>query len=176
MGAADGTVVKGLPASVEEVLGDPARLRAVGVALAQVGPLREQLDAVAERTAFALDAPVSLVTLVLDAAVMVVGTMGVDEDDEPVPAELAMCPWTVQEAGPYVVEDAAAHPVHGDNPLLHEIGLAAYAGVPLVFEGRVVGAHCVQHDEPHAYTPTELAVLERGAAEIAAILQAYAPV
>jgi GAF domain-containing protein len=118
--------------------------------------------------------PVSLVSLVFSGAQVVAGSSGLTgwvAETGGTPIEWSFCAHAVASGQPYVVPDAARDDVQGTNPAVTVDGVASYAGFPLVSaSGHVLGAHCVVGVEPHEFTPKEVAVLERAAAEVVAAL------
>ena len=50
-----------------------------------------------------------------------------------------------------VLPDARLHPALRDNLAVPELGVVAYAGMPLTdLEGRVLGSLCAIDDKPHS--------------------------
>jgi formate hydrogenlyase transcriptional activator len=61
---------------------------------------------------------------------------------------------------PLVVADNRGHPLIGDNPAVTQLGLVAYAGIPLVTsEGHALGTFCVLDKRPHDWTDDEVEIL-----------------
>jgi GAF domain-containing protein len=138
--------------------------------------LRAQLDAITARTADRLGLPSSLVTLVLDTAQVLAGSHGVPEwivAAGGTPVEWSFCAHTVSRGGPYVVTDATTDPAHADNPLVTVDGVTSYAGVPLVIDGQVLGAHCVLGGHPRTFSEADLAELREAADDIVALLERH---
>lgn len=131
------------------------------------------LDAIAEGTAQRTGVPASLATLVLNSAQLVAGASravrGYGEVDGS-PVEWSFCADIVTSGEPFVVTDAAADPRTRDSPAVTLVGIASYAGVPVVLRGQTVGAHCLVAMTPQTFTDGHLSELHRGAAEIAAVL------
>ncbi|MET0425072.1 MAG: GAF domain-containing protein [Actinoplanes sp.] len=138
--------------------------------------LRARLNVIAERTANRLGQPVSLISLVTDLAQFFPGSYGLDgwlAEVEGTPAEWSFCARMVETRAPYVVPDTVNDRDQATNPLVTDDGVASYAGVPIVVDGEVLGAHCVLGKTPHDYTDEEMAELTRGAEEIVALLEEY---
>jgi GAF domain-containing protein len=138
--------------------------------------LRRQLDAITERTAKRLGRPVSLVSMVLDTAQFFAGSYGLDgwlAEVQGTPIEWSFCVNAVISGEPYVVPDAATDLLQSTNPLVTADGLGSYAGVPIVVDGAVLGAHCVLGFGPDSFGPADLEELRRSAAEVAALLEEY---
>jgi GAF domain-containing protein len=138
--------------------------------------LRAQLDAVSARTAARLGQPVSLVTMVLDGAQFFAGSFGLEgwlADVGGTPAEWSFCVNAVRSGEAYVVSDARVDALHAANPLVRVDGVRSYAGVPIVMDGEVLGAHCVLGYAPSDFSAVDLDVLRAGADEIVALLDAH---
>jgi CheY-like chemotaxis protein len=82
------------------------------------------------------------------------------EDWETLSREDTMCTHTILEDDVLVVEDVDADPRFADNDRLDELGIVAYAGVPLrTSRGATIGAFCLTHGEPRSFSEGELADL-----------------
>ncbi|MDI6105903.1 GAF domain-containing protein [Actinoplanes sp. NEAU-A12] len=158
-------------------LGEPARMSQ----LARYGlfhpGLKARMEAIAAHSAHQLNAPISLVSMVLDSAQFLLGAHGVTgwiDEALGTPAEWALCTHTVLAGRPYCLIDATTDAVHADNPLLDMIGVRSYAGVPLIDDsGHVLGAHCIIDVAPRTFTEDDLTVLHHGADQAMEILSAY---
>ena len=70
-----------------------------------------------------------------------------------------------------MIADAAEYPLVCDNLAVRDMGIKAYAGMPLVLsDGQVVGAMSAIDTEPHHWTARELKTLEGLAAGVRALL------
>ncbi|MEU4424930.1 GAF domain-containing protein [Actinoplanes sp. NPDC024001] len=158
-------------------LGEPARIRELAGYDLLNPDLRTSLDAIALRSATLLEAPVSLVSVVLDSSQFILGSHGVSgwvAESQGTPAEWAMCTHTVLAGEPYCVTDGMADPKHAGNPFLQMTGLRSYLGVPLLgADEHVLGAHCVIDARPRIFTDVDLAVLHDGAEKVMRLLGAY---
>ncbi len=138
--------------------------------------LRRELDAITERTAGRLGLPISLVSFVLDTAQLLGGAYGVDgwiAAAQGTPVEWSFCANAVASGQPYIVPDATIDAQQSGNPLVTIDGIRSYAGVPLVLDGQVLGAHCIIGTDAHIFTDADLAELRTSAEEITAVLQNY---
>ena len=120
---------------------------------------------VAER----LVAPVALVSLVdLDGQVFP-GAFGLAEPWEAerwTPLTHSFCQYVVTSGDPLVVANSNDEPLVADNQAVMDLGVIAYAGVPLrTGAGPVVGAMCAIDHRPRQWTPSDLAQLNGIAAE-----------
>ena len=157
-------------------LGDPLRMRTLaGYDLTTPG-LAVHLDPICGDTADRLNAPVSLISIILDRTQLIVGSHGLDgwvDQVQGVPAEWAICSHTVLAGAPYRVTDALTDPRHMDNPLLAATGLRSYAGVPLLDpNGQALGAHCVLDVAARDLTEEDFEILRNGARRAMSILAA----
>ncbi len=141
---------------------DAARLRS----LAQLGlgaQAYPQLQAVAERVQRWLDVPVAIVTVVGPDRQMFPGMTGLPEPwatARSAPLRDLFYPHVVTTTEPLIVSDAREHPLLQDSPAVDELGVVAYAGIPLTDEaGHVLGALCAIDRAPRTWTAAHLDVL-----------------
>jgi GAF domain-containing protein len=138
--------------------------------------LRRRLDDITRRTSDRLGQPISLVSMVLNEAQFFPGSHGLDgwlADLAGTPIEWSFCVNVVESGTAYVVPDAVADAKQAGNPLVTVDGIRSYAGVPIVVDGAVLGAHCVLGHDARPFSEADLAELRRGAAEISALLSAH---
>ncbi|BBH68153.1 hypothetical protein ACTI_48380 [Actinoplanes sp. OR16] len=158
-------------------LGTPERMREIAGYDLLNPDLRAGLDEVAKRSATLLEAPVSLVSVVLDTSQLIIGGHGVGgwvAEAQGTPAEWAMCTHTVLAGEPYCVIDGREDPVHAGNPFLEMTGLRSYLGVPLLGQGgEVMGAHCVIDSRRRIFTDVDLAVLTDSAEKVMKLMSAH---
>ncbi|GIF05055.1 GAF domain-containing protein [Actinoplanes siamensis] len=157
-------------------LTDPTRIRALASIDFDNPALRAALDKIAQRTAALTGLPVSMVTLVLDTAQLIVGSCGLDDSwmtaAGGTPVEWSFCANTVTTGRPYVLPDTA-HSEQAASPLVTVDGMASYAGVPITLAGHIVGAHCVMGLTAQPFTPEQLDQLRGAAAEISDLLRQF---
>ena len=162
------------PTELFSRLGAPARMQQIARYEVFDPTLQAQLDALSARTAALLNAPVSMVSVVLDSSQFIIGQHGVPgwiAEVQGTPAEWALCSHTVLAGRPYCIADGTTDPVHADNPLLAMTPVRSYAGVPLTDDsGHVLGAHCVIDVTPRTFTDADIAVLTAGAGEAMRLL------
>jgi serine phosphatase RsbU (regulator of sigma subunit) len=88
------------------------------------------------------------------------------------PLTHSFCQYVVRTAQPLIVPDARADPLLRDNLAVRDIGVTAYAGIPLLdLDGCVVGSLCAIDTEPRQWTAAEIGLLTDLAATCQAELQ-----
>ncbi|TDC76103.1 GAF domain-containing protein [Micromonospora sp. KC606] len=147
----------GIPA-----LRDPARLRSLADTGLDAAP-DEAFDRFARLVGDLLEAPVALVSLVGADRQFFPGAVGLPEPwagRRETPLDRSFCQHVVDIAIPMVLPDARLHPRVRRNLAIPELGLVAYAGVPLTdLDGRVLGALCAIDHRPRAWTAPQLRTL-----------------
>jgi hypothetical protein len=149
---------------------DQARLQA----LYATGLLDTGIDASFDRFArvasTALRASVALISLVDDRRQFLKSAVGLPEpfaSRRELPLTHSFCQHVVSTKEPIVIADAPKHPLVRDNLAVLELGVKAYAGVPLLTqESQALGALCVMEPTPRAWTTHEVEVLQAIAAAI----------
>jgi GAF domain-containing protein len=132
---------------------------------------------IAEEAAARLELPVSLISVVLDEALHVAGSHGIDGlwlgETRGHPVEWSFCATSVRTRDAFVVENAATHPYHGTNPLVTEDGVRCYAGVPLTSSrGHVLGNLCVVGLEERSFSAGDVEILRGLAREAVGRIEA----
>jgi serine phosphatase RsbU (regulator of sigma subunit) len=143
-------------------LSDPGRLRALAeTGLGAVADPR--MEAIVERVRQRMRVPVALVSLVQHDTQVFPGAAGLPEpwaSARATPLTHSFCQHVVMSAEPLVVPDAGAHPVVRDNLAVSDLGVRAYAGMPLTDEeGHVLGSLCAIDVRPREWHADELDVL-----------------
>lgn len=152
---------------------DARRLDVISRAELAHGAADESLDGLARIAAAAVRAPVSLATVVGADAQFFPGAVGLDEPwagRRQTPLSHSFCRH-VLGGRPLVVENAMTDPVVRHNPAIQDLGVVAYAGVPLrVGDSGIVGALCVIDHRPRSWSGHDMAVLgEMAPVAVAAI-------
>jgi hypothetical protein len=77
------------------------------------------------------------------------------------PLSHSLCQHVVVARRPLAIGDTGRDAVARDNPLVRELGLAAYLGVPLIdgTSGYVLGSVCVADHRPREWTSDQVAIL-----------------
>jgi GAF domain-containing protein len=155
-----------------ETMADPARLAAVKEAEAEIAkhPAFEQLSVLASQL---LVSPVSIASLINDTHQVYKGQVGVQEpfaSEGRVELSHTFCQWVVSANDALVVDDARRHKVLKDNPVAKELGVVAYAGMPVTGRGNLpVGSMCAIDVRPRNWTPEDLKTLQ----DLATVASAY---
>ncbi len=145
------------------VLGDPARLAALR-ALALLDAPEEAAFARLARLATALlGVPIALVSLVDADRQFFAGQVGLPEpwaSQRQTPLSHSFCRHVVANGAPLVVADARDHPLLKDNLAIPDLGVVAYAGLPLIdAAGQALGSFCAIDSAPRDWDESELALL-----------------
>ena len=156
----------------------------VSTALPVTTPLPAVADIAFDRLASVvrrvLGVPVALVTLVDRDQQVFPGAVGLPEPyatSRSTPLSHSFCQHVVARAEPLIVTDAREDPLVSTNLAVPELGVIAYAGMPIIdFDGSVAGSLCAIDTEPRQWGAEELALLQDLAAAASAELQLRAAV
>ncbi|CAN5705561.1 GAF domain-containing sensor histidine kinase [soil metagenome] len=146
------------------------------IALHKSGLLDSPPEVVFDRlTAFTsrvLKVPVALISLVDDHRQFFKSSCGLPapyEARRETPLSHSFCQHVVASDEPLIVSDARTHPLVKDNLAIPDLGVIAYAGMPLRDEkGVCLGALCAIDGVPRDWTEEELATLSALAAQVSA--------
>jgi GAF domain-containing protein len=145
-----------------DVLVDPARLRSLQRVCVDAEP-DEAFDRFASLVKRLLGVPVALVSLVDGERQFFPGQVGLQEPwsaKRETPLSHSFCQHVVIEGETKVFPDARIYAQVRDNPAIPDLGVVAYAGVPLTdADGRTLGSLCAIDTDPRAWTKAELAIL-----------------
>jgi GAF domain-containing protein len=161
--AAPAADLAAIEAAVLTVVTDPTRLAAV----ARLGPLYDRpppsLERLTRLAADLLEAPVALLTLVDEGRQLFIGSHGLPEpihSARQTPLQYSVCQYAVAAGGPLVVGDVGDHPFLANHAAVTELGVAAYAGIPITGPDEwAIGALCVIDFSPRDWTDDQLANL-----------------
>jgi GAF domain-containing protein len=144
-------------------IADPERLRSLQRACLAAEP-DQAFDRFAGMVKRLLGVPVALVSLVDDERQFFPGQVGLAEPwdvKRETPLSHSFCQHVVHEGRTKVYADARTDPQVRDNLAIPDLGVVAYAGVPLTdADGRTLGSLCAIDTRPRQWTAGELAVLE----------------
>ena len=145
-------------------LADLSRLQA----LEQLGLTADadaRMDEFADWVRLDVGVPVALVSLVRPDSQVFPGMAGLPEPWAALrstPLSHSFCQHVVLTAAPLVIADARDHPLVRDNLAVADLGVIAYAGMPLTDgAGNVLGALCAIDTTPRNWTGTEIDTLRR---------------
>ena len=153
--------VDAAPAPPPPAVSDPARLAAVqgsGLLAAKDDPAFDRLTRMAARL---LDAPVALVSLVDADRQVFASCIGLEAPwNRETPLTHSFCQHAVELREPLVVGDARQHPVLRRNLAIRDLGVVAYAGIPLIDgDGQALGTLCVADSRPRDWTVDQIETL-----------------
>ncbi len=149
---------------------DPARLRSLRRSgLLDTAP-EESFDRITRIAASALGVPISLVSLVDDDRQFFKSCLGLPQpwaDARETPLSRSFCQHVVVGAEPLIISDAREHPLVQDNPAIVELGVVAYAGIPLKMpDGEIIGSLCAIDSVPREWTEHDVEMLSDLAAAV----------
>jgi GAF domain-containing protein len=147
---------------------DPQRLAALRrLVLLDTGPT-EAFDRLVRLAARTLGTPMAMLTLIDADRQYFKAAFGLPEPFASLretPLEYSICQYAVALGRPLVICDTRVEHWLDDNPAVTEVGVAAYAGIPLVTtEGYAVGTLCVLDVVARQWTDADLLSLEELAA------------
>ncbi len=121
------------------------------------------MERYAERVREALGVPVSLVSLVDSQQQVIPGMSGLPSPwagQRATPLSHSLCQHVVASGESLVIRDARTDPLVQESPAVGELGVIAYAGMPLTDDdGNVLACLCAIDTEPRNWTPSELRLL-----------------
>lgn len=143
-------------------LADPARLRSLQ-RVCVGAESDEAFDRFASLVKRLLGVPVALVSLVDEQRQFFPGQVGLAEPwslKRETPLSHSFCQYVVVEGQPKVFPDARIYAQVRDNLAIPDLGVIAYAGMPLTdADGRTLGSLCAIDTKPRAWTKAELEIL-----------------
>ncbi len=156
--------------AVERVLAVPGRLQALRETdLLDAQPV-EALDRAVELIRLGTGASIALVSLVDNVRQFFTSASGLPSplsEERQTPLSHSFCKHVVADASPLIVDDATKHPLVCDNPAVPELGIQAYAGIPIrTGDGHILGSVCAVDAVPREWTEDEIRVLELAAAMV----------
>src|SRR5882672_5287078 len=154
----------------EEQIRNAARLEALGRTSLLDSPPEEVFDRLTRLAARVLHVPSAMVSLVDGDRQFFKSSVGVPEpwaSLRQTPLTHSFCKHAVASGEPLVVTDAREDPLVRDNLAVSELGVIAYAGVPLTStDGYTLGALCVMDVRPRDWRNDEIEVLRSLAASV----------
>jgi hypothetical protein len=142
-------------------------LQATGLLDSDVTP---SFDRLARLAAHTLQAPVALVSLVDRDRQFFKSCLGLPEpwtSQRESPLTHSFCQHAVASREPLIITDARRHPVLHDNLAIRDMGVVAYAGIPLIDDGgKALGTLCVIDSQPRHWTSRQIELLGDIAASV----------
>ncbi len=147
-----------------EILRDPARLRALTSTGLLDSPPEEAFDALASVVRSFLGVPTAIITLVDDRRQFFKSAVGLPEpwaSRRQTPLSHSLCKYVVASGASLRLDDTREEPEYRDNPAVCELGVAAYAGVPLrdPVSDQVLGTVAAIDEHPRHWSDDDLALL-----------------
>jgi hypothetical protein len=144
-------------------LGDPRRVAAVRRTGLMGTPPEEAFDRLTRLAQRILDVPSAFVALIDDETHYLKSCagspVGFQAGDE-VPLRQSLCQHAVVEAEPLILRDAREDPRFRSHPGPRELGVVAYAGIPLMTRaGEAIGTLCAVDTRPRLWTRDQIATL-----------------
>ncbi len=148
---------------LDHAIHNPSRLATLMNTGLVGSPIEEAFDRLTRLAAHTVRAPVSLVSLVAEERQFFKSVFGLPEpwaSRRETPLTHSFCRHMVATGEPLIVTDARQHPLVQDNPAIRDLGVIAYAGMPLTLHnGETIGSFCVIDSVPREWTQEELALL-----------------
>jgi GAF domain-containing protein len=142
-------------------------LHATGLLDSDISP---SFDRLARLASHVLHAPVALVSLVDADRQFFKSCLGLPEpwaSRRGSPLTHSFCQHAVASREPLLVSDAREHEVLRDNLAIRDMGVIAYAGIPLIDdEGNALGTLCVIDSQPRHWTSHQIQLLGDIAASV----------
>jgi GAF domain-containing protein len=156
-------VASGMAVNVLEVLTDPARIVAAERLLPLDAPRARILDRLVRLAAGLVQAPIAMLTIVEGERQVFAAQTGLPEElarPGSTGLEYSICQHAVSRGRPLIVGDAPSHSLLRDHPAVVDLGVVAYAGIPLVMaSGYAVGTLCAVDLVPRDWSDDHLAQL-----------------
>ena len=129
------------------------------------------LNAVVATLRIACAVPIAVVNIVTHNTQTYPAEVGVGAPCTTVPDALSFCAEVVGSRSPLAITNAREHPVYAQNPMVVDGVVGAYAGVPLVDDGFVLGSVSIFDDRPRQFTAEELELLQHQAQLASSVLR-----
>ena len=147
----------------ERALAEPKRIMAVQQTGLVDGASDPGLETLAQLCAKLLDIPVALISLVDPERQFFAASCGLPQpwaSQRQTRLSHSFCQHVVVSRQPFVVSDARQHPLVKDNLAIRDLGVIAYAGVPLTTEDDdILGSFCAIDSKPRAWSKDDLSTL-----------------
>lgn len=156
-----------------EALSSEARLAAIRETRLVDSPATQSFDELTRLATSLLGTPVALVSIVTKDKQFFKSQVGLSDPwakFRQTPLSHSFCQWVVSSRDELIISDARQHEGLIPNLALRDLGVVAYAGVPLSSSsGQVLGSFCAIDSKPHWWTDDDLATLR----DLSKIAEAY---
>jgi len=157
----------------EEAIRNPERLTALKRSGLLDSPPTESFDELTRLATSLLGTPVALVSLVDESRQFFKSQMGLAEpwaSLRQTPLSHSFCQWVVTSQDELVIADARQHRGLLSNLAVRDLGVVAYAGMPISAPGgEMLGSFCAIDVKPHQWSDEDLAILR----DLSRIAEAY---
>ena len=144
-------------------LREPRRVAAVRATGLVHGPADPGLETLARLCAKLLNVPVALISLVEADRQFFAASCGLPQPwagERQTRLSHSFCQHVVASRQPFVVSDAREHPLVRENLAIRDLGVIAYAGIPLTtLDDDVLGSFCAIDNRPRTWTKADLDIL-----------------
>jgi GAF domain-containing protein len=158
------------PDDVARALAQPGRLAELQDAALLDSTPEEQFDRLARLAARVVNAPVALVSAVDEDRQFFKSCLGLPEpwaSKRQAPLTHSFCQHAVASRETLLVDDAREHELLRDNLAIRDMGVIAYAGIPLIMpDGHALGTLCVIDSRPRHWTTYQVQLLKDLAASV----------
>ena len=143
---------------------DPARLAALARLDPVAAPAGATFDRLTRLAARLLHTPAAVLSVITADRQVVKSAVGLPAPwvaQGEIPLPLSFCQYTLLTDQPFLVDDTTQHPLLCAHPAIGNLGIRAYAGVPLVTAtGQALGVLCVADFQPRAWTAADSSSLQ----------------
>jgi diguanylate cyclase (GGDEF)-like protein len=150
---------------------DPKRLAAVARAEMHGHLGDPELNAVVATLRIGCSVPIAVINMVTHDTQTYPAEVGVGAPCTTVPDTLSFCAEVVNTQSSLAIADARTHPVYSANPMVVDGVVGAYAGVPLIDDGYVLGSVSIFDDHARRFTDHELELLGHQARLASSVLR-----
>ena len=156
------------------VLQAPARMEALAKSRILDSPPEGAFDRLTRLASRLIVVPVSLASYVAADRQFFKAETGLEgpwKERRGTPLSHSFCQWVVSANEPLIVDDAKRHKVLRSNAAVDDLGVVAYAGVPMVGDGgQPIGSMCAIDHQSRKWTQEDIETLM----DLALVAQAYA--
>jgi signal transduction histidine kinase len=154
-------------ATLRAALNRPERLAALAGTQLLDSPPEASFDTITHLCTRALDVPIALVSLVDAQRQFFKSAQGLAEPwatRRETPLSHSLCKFVTARSDDLLIDDARNVQVLAQHPAVTELGVVAYAGVPLTFRGETIGAFCAVDKAPRHWNEEDVGAIREFAA------------